>query len=639
MPEPDKHEERPLPDWPLCSCHDDGCIGVRIGNTAYCLAHLEHEDPRKFKAFFRSLRPGASLDLRGTQLSWELLKRVLDRLKRDEEQGPSIGDARFDQARFTRSAWFGGAQFNGVARFDQARFSRDALFERARFNGFAGFFGVEFKGEARFEWAQFCNFASFVRTRFSGDAWFNNAKFSGNARFSNATFSGNARFYGVEFSGDARFRGAQFSRDALFYGAQFERFVGFQGTRFDEDADFKSAQFTAATAVGPLRADLLHLDRASFGANVVIEVAARRLSMVETRFEQEATLWVRYAEVLLDRAAFGKPSSLAFAENSFLLLPTPTDEEPALQQSDSPSQGRSTLQGPTLDEAVLKEAGEPQRPRLLSLRRVDVTNLVLGDLDLAWCLFRGTLNLDQLRMEGPKHFATTPRGRRWTHRRTLAEERVWRQTRYPHADWRLPSRATLNWVEERSGQPVQQPSPDHVAPLYRALRKAEEDAKYEPGAADFYYGEMEMRRHAVGTPWIEKRLLWTYWLVAGYGLRASRALLALLVVLLGATAILAAVGFATPTRPANAPITGTITGGSTVQHLRLDPSSTPPPAREQSFLARCGTAWWMALEAAAFRTPDQTLTPAGRHVQTVVRFFGPVLLGLALLSVRGRVKR
>jgi hypothetical protein len=32
--------------------------------------------------------------------------------------------------------------------------------------------------------------------------------------------------------------------------------------------------------------------------------------------------------------------------------------------------------------------------------------------------------------------------------------------------------------------------------LYRALRKGREDAKDEPGAADFHYGEMEMRRHA-----------------------------------------------------------------------------------------------------------------------------------------------
>ena len=167
-----------------------------------------------------------------------------------------------------------------------------------------------------------------------------------------------------------------------------------------------------------------------------------------------------------------------------------------------------------------------------------------------------------------------------------------------------------------------------MAPRYRALRKAEEDAKYEPGAADFYYGEMEMRRHAHGIPWAEKWLLWLYWLVAGYGLRASRALLTLLVVLVAATAILAAVGFPAPTQLANAPITGTITGGPTVQHLRLNPPRAPTPTTKRSFVARCGTAWWIALEAAVFRSPDQTLTPAGRHVQTVVRFFGPVLLGL-----------
>jgi hypothetical protein len=98
--------------------------------------------------------------------------------------------------------------------------------------------------------------------------------------------------------------------------------------------------------------------------------------------------------------------------------------------------------------------------------------------------------------------------------------------------------------------------------------------------------------------------------------------LALLAVLVAATAILAAIGFSAPTRSANTPITGTITSGSTVQHLRLDPS--PPPKR--SFVARCGTAWWIALEAAVFRSSDETLSSAGRHVQTVVRFFGPVLL-------------
>jgi hypothetical protein len=127
--------------------------------------------------------------------------------------------------------------------------------------------------------------------------------------------------------------------------------------------------------------------------------------------------------------------------------------------------------------------------------------------------------------------------------------------------------------------------------------------------------------------------------MAGYGLRASRALLTLLAVLVAATVLIAAVGFPTSARPANAPVTGTITGGPSVQHLQLDPPPTPPPGPPRSFLARCGTAWWIALEAAVFRSPDQTLTRAGRHVQTVVRFFGPLLLGLARLSVRGRVKR
>jgi hypothetical protein len=66
------------------------------------------------------------------------------------------------------------------------------------------------------------------------------------------------------------------------------------------------------------------------------------------------------------------------------------------------------------------------------------------------------------------------------------------------------------------------------------LRKGRQDAKDEPGAADFYYGEMEMRRHARGSASnrrrassrgrVERGILTAYWLVSGYGLRAWRAL-------------------------------------------------------------------------------------------------------------------
>jgi hypothetical protein len=165
--------------------------------------------------------------------------------------------------------------------------------------------------------------------------------------------------------------------------------------------------------------------------------------------------------------------------------------------------------------------------------------------------------------------------------------------------------------------------PAQLAVIYRALRKGREDAKDEPGAADFYYGEMEMRRQAkrreARLAWRERQLgrvvnaeaehvvLWLYWVLSGYALRASRALAWLVSILAVATIVLAAVGLEQPT-----------------------------PA---SFPARMGTSFLVALEGAVFRASEQALTYVGRLVQAGLRFVGPVLLGLAVLSVRGRVKR
>jgi hypothetical protein len=214
------------------------------------------------------------------------------------------------------------------------------------------------------------------------------------------------------------------------------------------------------------------------------------------------------------------------------------------------------------------------------------------------------------------------------------------QQRHPQtAGWTPPPTELQELVRERSGQPVQQPEPAYVASLYRSLRKAEEDSKHEPGAADFYYGEMEMRRLANETPWIERQILRAYWLVSGYALRASRALLTLLLVLLVASALTATFGFKPPSQPPSRSLNGTITGSPPTQQLRLSPPPSPKPPPQRSFIARFGTAWWTSLEAAMFRSSDQNLNPTGRHIQTIIRFFGPFLVGLALLSVRGRVKR
>ncbi|MGW1895752.1 hypothetical protein ACWCP6_36730 [Streptomyces sp. NPDC002004] len=130
--------------------------------------------------------------------------------------------------------------------------------------------------------------------------------------------------------------------------------------------------------------------------------------------------------------------------------------------------------------------------RMASLRGVDAAHLVRADVDLSGCLFTGAVHLDQLRLEGACSFDEVPprtHWRRWrlvrfTQRRTLAEEHHWRASQ--------PT-AVRGWNVAVLG--AGHVGPAQLAPVYRALRKAFEDSKNEPGAADFYYGEMEMRRH------------------------------------------------------------------------------------------------------------------------------------------------
>jgi hypothetical protein len=103
-------------------------------------------------------------------------------------------------------------------------------------------------------------------------------------------------------------------------------------------------------------------------------------------------------------------------------------------------------------------------------------------------------------------------------------------------------------------------------------------------------------------------VLFLYWLLSGYALRASRALVWLFGVLAVATLLLAAQGL-------------------------------EQPAAGWSFPARLGTAALVAVEGAVFRASEQQLTYVGRLIQAALRFAGPILLGLAVLSIRGRVKR
>jgi hypothetical protein len=170
--------------------------------------------------------------------------------------------------------------------------------------------------------------------------------------------------------------------------------------------------------------------------------------------------------------------------------------------------------------------------------------------------------------------------------------------------WSDPAVALPEWWTRFEDSEVTRPlRATEVAALYRQLRKGREDSKDEPGAADFYYGEMEMRRLGERTErsFGEKIVLSSYWLTSGYGLRAGRAIGALATTVAVLAGLLYLVGL---------------------------------HSRDWS------AAMLQALNAALFRAPDATLlTEAGQYLVIPIRILGPVLVALTFLAMRARVKR
>ncbi|WP_030832556.1 hypothetical protein [Streptomyces sp. NRRL S-104] len=165
-----------------------------------------------------------------------------------------------------------------------------------------------------------------------------------------------------------------------------------------------------------------------------------------------------------------------------------------------------------------------------------------------------------------------------------------------------------------------------------------EDAKNEPDAADFYYGEMEMRRHDGDRPRSERALLTLYWAVSGYGLRASRALAWLFGAM--AVTVLIMMLWGIPEDAPRAMRTGHLTG----QDISL-PTANPTAVNPSGPLSSRLTAQrWeksvrIVVNSVVFRSSGQNLTTTGTYVEMASRLTEAALLGLAVLAVRGRVKR
>lgn len=623
MPHPNPEPSPTPPDWPHCghgTTPEDtvGCRGIYAPGHTACLAHLADADR---EAYLDGLTPGADIDHRGTSFTGPLLDALLHALLDPATGRPRIGEARFDSASFQDDAQFVRATFQGHAWFDSATFQDLASFDWAVFEGLGRFESVIFKGYAHFDSATFEGYAGFRSATFHDVAWFDSATFGGITKFDSATFEQlaqfdsatfqDASFVRTTFQGTGQFGQVTFEGHVSFGWATFQGAAHFRSAVFEGDARFDEATFERRVALGPLVcAGRFVLSEATFSGPANLSFAARRLECLRTRWISTAELRLRYATVDFAHAVFEYPLTIAAEANPFVL----PDGQP-------------------VDEQVLADAPDAA-VRMASLRGVDAAHLVLADVDLAGCLFTGTVHLDQLRLEGACVFDTVPPAVHWrgwrpvrfTQRRTLAEEHHWRASE--------PS-AARGWNVAVLG--AGRVGPLQLAPVYRALRKAFEDGKHEPGAADFYYGEMEMRRHADDIPRSERSLLTAYWALSGYGLRASRALGWLAAAMLVTIVLLMSVGL-----PKDAPkqeATGTVPAGGGTVTFEIGKDDPRNPTGNRFTGERFEKALNVTLNSVVFRSADQDLTTAGTYIEMTSRLAEPVLLGLAVLAVRNRVKR
>jgi hypothetical protein len=541
--------------------------------------------------------------------------------------------ATFIDAAFQSTARFADATFHGQACFSGTTFGRYAAnFHRARFLGptpgeGAIFNEATFDGLAYFHEASLGDMANFAAARFDDGTDFSGATFGVGADFSGAKFGNEVRFFKSTFADRASFAGTQFGEDVNFGLATFGNFVNFDGASFGQGIDFRSATFFGQASFeratfcdgarfGPLLvAGIISLDGATFSRPERIEISAALVYAHRIVVPFGATLLLRWAELELEATQFAQPTIVALSAESL----------------DSWMEAIAVVRDPETGLPDLRllhpDTGKPDpRPRITSLRETNVERLVLSDVNLAACRPDDAHQVDRLRWEGSTEFARAPTVWRWRPiwpfrrgrgRQALAVEHAWRRGRQRRRrrGWCPPACGTLK-------EEVTTPPNDlaKVASIYRALRKAREDVKDEPGAADFYYGEMEMRRHAAPRSSVERTVLLMYWLLSGYGLRASRALGAFAALLL-----LSALGLwkwgleRHPVMPAG-----------------QRPSLTPDVSYWAGLLESAESATSLFRQSG---TPQPALTVGGIVLQIVLRVLGPALLGLAVLALRGRVKR
>jgi hypothetical protein len=540
--------------WKRCS--EAGCFGAAIGSSGGCLAHVGKDERENY--FHKVLSESQALTLQGVEVTeqlWDELLRSLSSDGKPRRVKPQINCSgavfcfkiRLSDWAFDGGLWLTGAVLEDGCEIRQCNFQGLGLSFVDVTDGPAYFPNCTIGRDLWLSYAH-CDkqHVAFVDCEVHGDV--QGEGFVGDLRLDQCSLQGACHLPKGSFK-HLSLAESRVSKELNLAGleAEFMRAPGLEAM--------------TSSSFGPITVkSYCDISGAQFGARVQLTVSAESLDLRGATFQRGGRLEVQRALVDLERVILGAPLTVV---------------------------GTS---------AAVK-----------SIRDADAGSLSFAHIDMSRCLFYGSYGLRNITLEPTVELRSSPKPFR-TRRRCIADEFAWRarHSRFRRHDWVIPgTRLTQAGPGEGSEGAVVLPelTAAQVSEVYRSLRKSLESQSNEPGAADFYYGEMEMRRKDRGLSRSERLVILLYWLASGYGLRSLRALACLVsVTLIGALLML------------KAGLTG----------------------RGHRFADALIAAAQSAMPGVAV---SEQLTNWGKAIDLGLTLLGPVFFALAVLALRNRVKR
>ncbi|NTW41861.1 MAG: hypothetical protein HGA44_18600 [Cellulomonadaceae bacterium] len=490
---------------------------------------------------------------------------------------------------------------------------------------------------------------------FTGVAGFNFVTFDGGASFGQAIFRDRADFGGAVFAGDATFRRATFDNRVFLKQARAGT-LDFSEAHLKGHGGFNLWSCSTLTATGAVfegdvtvrgELDQIEFSRTAIHGQLEFELEAykaRIVSLAGAQVHSRVNLGIVRSEVFSLRGAVFNESFRVRSESDWTSGVDLVTLRPGVVEFEGALSLAGASIGATLSVKGVRSASPGDAPmvsQLLSLDGADVRHLDLSEVDMTACVFGRAHGVDELSASGSVKWPRSSGSRLSASRSVIADEVLVRSAT-GGGSWaamakeiRDVERSWIGRIGERGASGAWQMEPvvvaaGDVSASYRSLRHGLEARADEPGAADFYYGETEMRRLDRRRPFSERLILTAYWLVSGYGLRASRALISLILLLVLSSLLMHFAGFETQS-------TGlAVAAGGDQDSVAFERESTPAPAP-----GLADALWFSISESTSLLRSgsEVALTNVGRIVDLGLRLLGPVLLALIALAVRARVKR